>query len=116
MTNEDFTMTDHDPNAVGPDLPQGAGTDPAQPSGTAAARRAHRFLVPTLLVLATVIGIAGAFAVWVRRYTTSEGSEPKPRPAQQRPPNPRPVPPPVRRGWHRPRVLPAAGPSIPSSD
>src|SRR2546430_14319545 len=30
-------------------------------------RRVHRFLVPTLLVLATVIGFAGAFAVWVNR-------------------------------------------------
>src|SRR3954451_20930406 len=29
--------------------------------------RAHRFVVPTLLVLATVIGFAGAFAVWVNR-------------------------------------------------
>src|SRR3954471_1740969 len=29
--------------------------------------RAHRFLVPTLLVLATLIGFAGAFAVWVNR-------------------------------------------------
>jgi cytochrome b561 len=29
--------------------------------------RTHRFLVPTLLVLATIIGFAGAFAVWVNR-------------------------------------------------
>src|SRR3954449_8566917 len=29
--------------------------------------RTHRFLVPTLLVLATLIGFAGAFAVWVNR-------------------------------------------------
>jgi hypothetical protein len=29
--------------------------------------RAHRFVVPTLLVLATLIGFAGAFAVWVNR-------------------------------------------------
>jgi hypothetical protein len=29
--------------------------------------RAHRFLVPTLLVLATLIGFVGAFAVWVNR-------------------------------------------------
>src|SRR3954471_7152814 len=30
-------------------------------------KRAHRFLVPTLLVLATLIGFVGAFAVWVNR-------------------------------------------------
>jgi hypothetical protein len=30
-------------------------------------RRVHRFLVPGLLVLATVIGIAAAFAIWVNR-------------------------------------------------
>ena len=58
-------MTDNEPNAVGPDFPQTADTDAAQPSSAAVARRAH--LVPTLLVLATVIGIAGAFAVWVNR-------------------------------------------------
>jgi putative oligomerization/nucleic acid binding protein len=29
--------------------------------------RAHRFIVPTLLVLATLIGFAGSFAVWVNR-------------------------------------------------
>src|SRR3954451_12419951 len=29
--------------------------------------RTHRFLVPTLLVLATLIGFVGAFAVWVNR-------------------------------------------------
>src|SRR4051794_18818663 len=29
--------------------------------------RTHRFLVPTLLVLATLIGFTGAFAVWVNR-------------------------------------------------
>ena len=31
------------------------------------ASRAHRVLVPVLLVLATIFGIAGAFAVWVNR-------------------------------------------------
>src|SRR4051794_18677574 len=30
-------------------------------------RRAHRFLVPLLLTLATLFGFAGAFAVWVNR-------------------------------------------------
>jgi Short C-terminal domain len=39
----------------------------SSPSETAAKRRAHRFLVPTLFVLATLIGFAGAFAVWVNR-------------------------------------------------
>jgi hypothetical protein len=34
---------------------------------TARPRRAHRFLVPTLLVVATLIGFAGTFAVWVNR-------------------------------------------------
>jgi uncharacterized membrane protein len=32
-----------------------------------ASRRPHRFIVPTLLVLATIIGFTGAFAVWVNR-------------------------------------------------
>jgi hypothetical protein len=51
--------------------------DAAHPTPTAAPqppsakpesrRRAHRFLVPTLFVLATLIGFAGAFAVWVNR-------------------------------------------------
>jgi hypothetical protein len=43
--------------------PDGAQTASAQPR----ARRVHRFLVPTLLVLATIFGITGAFAVWVNR-------------------------------------------------
>src|SRR4051794_1391447 len=30
-------------------------------------KRPHRFLVPTLIVLATLIGFAGAFSVWVNR-------------------------------------------------
>jgi Short C-terminal domain len=40
-----------------------------QPSSAArpVAKRAHRLLVPALLVLATIVGIAGAFAVWVNR-------------------------------------------------
>jgi hypothetical protein len=38
----------------------------AKPVAKSARRvRAHRFLVPVLLVLATIFGIAGAFAVWV---------------------------------------------------
>ena len=64
--------------------PAGAGSSaeagaPADP-GTGAARRAgaasvggrvHRFLVPTLLVLATVIGIVATFAIWVNRQALS---------------------------------------------
>jgi hypothetical protein len=39
-------MTDNEPSAADPDLPQAADTDPAQLSSAAVARRAHRFLVP----------------------------------------------------------------------
>jgi len=40
----------------------------AKPVAKSARRvRRHRFLVPVLLVLATIFGIAGAFAVWVNR-------------------------------------------------
>jgi diacylglycerol kinase family enzyme len=41
----------------------------AQPTSDAkpTSRRVHRFLVPGLLVLATVIGIAATFAIWVNR-------------------------------------------------
>src|SRR4051812_25603202 len=37
-------------------------------------RRAHRFIVPTLLVLATIIGFTGAFAVWVNRQALNTGN------------------------------------------
>jgi Short C-terminal domain len=53
--------------------PDDAGTprapDTAQQSSVAepVARRVHRFLVPGLLVLATVIGIGATFAIWVNR-------------------------------------------------
>ena len=48
------------------------GTDTQQASGAKPfAKRAHRFLVPVLLVLATVIGIAATFAVWVNRQALS---------------------------------------------
>ena len=40
---------------------------PPAAAAAPAARRAHRFLVPTLLVLATIVGIAATFAVWVNR-------------------------------------------------
>jgi hypothetical protein len=46
--------------AVESDLPPPPGAAPA-------GRRAHRVLVPVLLVLATIVGVAGAFAVWVNR-------------------------------------------------
>ena len=62
-------MTDSEPGAVANrDTPQAADTGPQQASGAApVAKRAHRFLVPALLVLATIIGIAATFAVWVNR-------------------------------------------------
>ena len=49
-------------------MPQAAGSS-AQPTSGAkpVSRRVHRFLVPTLLVLATVIGIGATFAIWVNR-------------------------------------------------
>ena len=54
--------------AVPADTPQTADTDAPPPSsGAPVTRRAHRFLVPVLLVLATIIGIPAAFAVWVNR-------------------------------------------------
>ena len=51
---------------------QGASADAGAtgpPSSGAApvARRVHRFVVPVLLVLATVIGIGATFAIWVNR-------------------------------------------------
>ena len=62
-------MTGSEPGGVANgDSPQTADIS-AEPSAGAApvARRAHRFLVPVLLVLATIIGIAATFAVWVNR-------------------------------------------------
>ena len=54
--------------ATNPDTPQAADTNAEPPSGGApVAKRAHRFLVPVLLVLATIFGIAATFAVWVNR-------------------------------------------------
>ena len=48
--------------------PQPAGMDaPSAPESGPRARDAHRVLVPLLLVLATLIGIGAAFAVWVNR-------------------------------------------------
>jgi Short C-terminal domain len=51
-----------------PDSPRTADSS-AQPSsgGGSVAKRAHRFLVPVLLVLATIFGIAATLAVWVNR-------------------------------------------------
>ena len=62
-------MTGSEPGGVAdPDTPQAADTKGQQPtSGAPVAKRAHRFLVPTLLVLATIVGIAATFAVWVNR-------------------------------------------------
>ena len=56
-----------------PRTPKVVGTDAkpppdGEPPITGAHRsRAHRFLVPVLLVLATIIGIPAAFAVWINR-------------------------------------------------
>ena len=68
-------MTGSDPGGVADagapvdaGAPADAGTGAQQPSGAEpVARRVHRFLVPGLLVLATVIGIAATFAIWVNR-------------------------------------------------
>ena len=52
--------------------PADAGTGPEPPSGAEpVARRVHRFLVPGLLVLATVFGIGATFAIWVNRQALS---------------------------------------------
>ena len=63
-------MTSSEPGGIAlpADAPQTADADAPPPSsGAPVTRRAHRFLVPVLLVLATIIGIAAAFAVWVNR-------------------------------------------------
>ena len=62
-------MTGSEPGGVAnPDIPQTADINAEPSSGVApVAKRAHRFLVPVLLVLATIIGIAATFAVWVNR-------------------------------------------------
>jgi Short C-terminal domain len=54
--------------AVSPGPAEAAGTS-GEPStgGAPGGRRVHRFLVAGLLVVATVIGIAAAFAIWVNR-------------------------------------------------
>jgi hypothetical protein len=50
------------------DSVQAAESDVPPPSGAAPARKSgHRVLVAVLLVLATIVGIAGVFAVWVNR-------------------------------------------------
>ena len=52
--------------------PAEAGTGAAPRSGAEpVAGRVHRFWVPALLVLATVIGIAATFAIWVNRQALS---------------------------------------------
>jgi hypothetical protein len=61
-------MTSESGRPADPDTPQTAENDAPAPSGAEpVAKRAHRFLVPVLLVLATIIGIPAAFAVWVNR-------------------------------------------------
>ena len=63
-------MTSSEPGGIAvPDTPQTAETNAPPPSSgpPPVTKRAHRFLVPVLLVLATIIGIPAAFAVWVNR-------------------------------------------------
>ena len=52
--------------------PSDAGSGAGPRSGSEpVGGRVHRFLVPTLLVLATVIGIVATFAIWVNRQALS---------------------------------------------
>jgi Short C-terminal domain len=68
ITNPETPPAAASEGITGPNTPSAGGSDAEQPSGAAARkRRAHRFLVPVLLVLATIIGIPAAFAVWVNR-------------------------------------------------
>ncbi len=69
MTSQDDSeLTGSDPDDGEPGLANAAGTDVPSPSaGVPHTTRAHRFLVPVLLVLATIIAIPAAFAVWVNR-------------------------------------------------
>jgi hypothetical protein len=61
-------MTSESGGVADPETPQNAENDAPGPSGAEpVAKRSHRFLVPVLLVLATIIGIPAAFAVWVNR-------------------------------------------------
>src|SRR5450755_472553 len=63
-----MTLPDPEPVTGALPSPQPAATGTGRRSETALrARSAHRVLVPVLLVLATVIGIAATFAVWVNR-------------------------------------------------
>ena len=68
-SQDDSELTGSDPEGDGaPGVPKPAGTEVRPPSaGEPRTTRAHRFLVPVLLVLATIIGIPAAFAVWVNR-------------------------------------------------
>ena len=70
MTSQDDPeLSGSDPDGGGdPGLAKAAGTDvPPSSAGVPRTTRAHRFLVPVLLVLATIIGIPAALAVWVNR-------------------------------------------------
>jgi len=62
-------MADFEPGAAaGAEMSPALDPDAQAPSGAAPAhKKAHRVLVPVLLVLATIVGVAGAFAVWVNR-------------------------------------------------
>ena len=82
MTPGDSGTGDGSPRSGQPEMT--ATASPArEPQASAAAgrvRRAHRFLVPILFVLATLTLFGGAFAVWVNRqalntdnWTTTSG-------------------------------------------
>ena len=63
-------MTTQDDPMTGPgDGGEAEADTPAETSSgpTPTTRKVHRFVVPILLVLATVIGIGAAFAIWVNR-------------------------------------------------
>ena len=64
----DADIPSDEATAASPGTPEAAAAS-AQPIPGAAPRagKVHRFLVPGLLVLATVIGIAATFAIWVNR-------------------------------------------------
>ena len=60
-------MTGSEQNASADARPTASPSSGAEP----VARRVHRFVVPVLLVLATVIGIGATFAIWVNRQALS---------------------------------------------
>ena len=82
-TPEQLTPGDSGPEDGSPPSGQpemAATSEPQAPAAAGPMKRAHRFLVPILFVLATLTLFAGAFAVWVNRqalntdnWTTTSG-------------------------------------------